>query len=66
MTNFEKIKNMSKEELARFLCALETGNGKELANVFTPIRYYCYNSHKCLECLKCWKENLDREAEGDK
>lgn len=51
MTNFEKIKNMTEEELARFLCDLQNhcescsyrNNSEECELVIEPTMYWLSN-----------------------
>ena len=52
MTNFEKIKNMTEEELAKFLCDTTKNCG------FCEASDYCYYGHMG---FATW---LEKEAEG--
>lgn len=58
MTNADKIRNMSDEELAEFLDIVgEDGISSQYTNVPCDC---CYEK---TECSKCWKEWLLSEAE---
>lgn len=60
MTNFEKIKNMSVEELAKNCCA-------SLKCAFCPIAEFCEqlirDDIKLINCIKVWKQWLKSEVE---
>ena len=59
MTNFEKIKNMSFEELAHTMNIVITNCYK------FPIRKFCYmdDSRDCRTCQGTWKKWLKSEVE---
>ena len=59
MTNFEKIKNMSVEELADTMNVVITNCYK------CPIRKFCKknNSRDCRTCQDTWKKWLKSEVE---
>lgn len=58
-TNADKIRNMSDEELAKFLDIVETeGISSQYLDALCD---RCYEKTKC---GKCWKDWLQSEAEG--
>lgn len=58
MTNAEKIRSMSDEELAEFLDVVEEdGISSQCTNI--PCDCCCEKT----ECSKCWKEWLQSEVE---
>lgn len=58
MTNADRIRNMSDEELAEFLDIVgEDGISSQCANLPCDC---CYEK---TECSKCWKDRLQLEAE---
>ena len=58
MTNFEKIKNMSVEEIADKL-------DEVFACKFCPIEVFCRKNKKTIACKTVWKNWLKREAENN-
>ena len=62
MTNFEKIKNMSVDELASECC-------KRLTCAFCPIEDFCEpivgGDARYVNCIKVWKKWLKSEAENN-
>ena len=55
MTNFEKIKNMNVEELAKFLCLFNY----EIPRLYACNEVYCEN---CKENFICFVKWLNMEA----
>lgn len=58
MTNFEKIKNMSIEEMVYKL-------DEVFACEFCPIEVFCRKNKKTIACKTVWKNWLKREAENN-
>lgn len=59
MTNGDKIRSMTDEELeAFFLCALDD-------DVCPPGTSCCPKNEKIIPCCNCWKNWLKQEAEND-
>ncbi len=59
MTNFEKIKNMSIEEIADKL------DGLVSSCECCPIEVFCRKNKKIIACKTVWKNWLKREAENN-
>ena len=60
MTNYEAIKGMTEEEMARLIMIVDI-------NSSVPKRYSCneYNCINCKEDLSCYMEWLNKEVEEE-
>ena len=58
MTNFEKLKNMSVEEIADKL-------DEVFACKFCPIEVFCRENTKIITCKSVWEKWLKREVENN-
>lgn len=64
MTNFERIKAMSVEEMAEFMCSANDTICFDNCNRDTGNKYSCKFGDSCTpeNCIKCMKEYLESEV----